>query len=300
MIMGKRKCAYSLCDDEALEFDSGYQETKIQYDTLLKIMDETNSEDPIFDEWILNHKEVLSNTATFEEERKKRILILQKLLDKEDCPETERQLRGVFIGQKSDGVRLCGYYEMIAFAMVEDLKVREIFKKIQEKQEFADTIKALKDFKKSLEKVLAFQKNKNVEKFFRDFANRNDEPPMGMTIKDHNEFFANTTLRLITLDRVLKGQGVGRPSNNKLHEFVLYVAEIYQTLSEKKFTILRHRNTSGKDQGQYLPITHGHLFVCAAIDFAYFQCADKGEQFPRYSLENIYNSCEKAQKQLEK
>jgi hypothetical protein len=298
--MGKKSDAHSQGDIEALEFDSGYQEAKLQYDTLLKIKKGTNPEDPIFDEWILNHKEVLSNTATFEEEQKKRILILQKLLDKEDCPEAEKQLRGVFIGQKSDGIRLCGYYEMIAFAMVEELNIRETFKEIQEKQEFADTIKALKDFKKSLEKVLAFQKNKNVERFFRDIANRDDEPPMGMTIKDHNEFFANTTLRLITLDQVLKGQGAGRPSNNKLHEFVLYIAEIYQTLSGKKFTILRHRNTSGKNQGQYLPITNGHLFVCAAIDLAYFQCEDKDEQFPRYSLENIYNSCEKAQKQLEK
>jgi hypothetical protein len=231
-----------------------------------------------------------------EKERQRQIKIFAEILGKDNCTLTHEKLEKTFYTIRKPGrtsvVPLMPGLAAFAFRALKNKQIRELPKdKIFEKK--------IHSLKSSLSKILTLMSDSDIEAFYRFYARRDHEVSEKVIMDSYYNFQKNVMRESARLGIYLyEEKNPGRPSLFEFYDFVFKLAQTYEDISGNKFTFFRHKETSGKNRGQYVAVTDGHRFVNAGIEWMYKMFDENNAIAKKYTDKNICNACEAAQKHL--
>lgn len=234
-----------------------------------------------------------------EKERQKQIKIFAKILGKNKCLLTHEKLEKTFYTIRKPGrtsvVPIMPGLAAFAFRALKNKQIKKVSKSKEDKI-FDKKIQSLKS---SLSKIVTLMSDSEIEAFYRYYARRDHEIPEKVIMDSYFNFQRNVMRESARLGVYLyEEKNPGRPSFPEFYDFVFKLVQTYEVISGNKFTVFRHKETSGKNKGKYIAVTDGHRFVCAGVEWMYKMFDENKTIKKRYTDKNIYNACEAAQKHL--
>ena len=161
---------------------------------------------------------------------------------------------------------------------------------------FTEKLNLLRD---SLHEVNMLMVDDDIQRLLRYFA-ANDEDPTEVVMNSYRKTFQRNQRLLIQMAGFIYDPSVkrGRPALTELNKYIGEIVALYERVSKKPFTVMKHKDTTKKG-GSYNPITTGHEFVTAAVEFVNEMAKAEGAT-SFFTDRNIYNVCEKVRSTLKK
>jgi len=228
--------------------------------------------DPVVDEETI--KELLPYTPPKLNEAKKRLYIIKSM--------------------RASGI---SHPPMLMANIAETIALRRRKLSAERRKDFLTEVNSLSSIIGKLQEKLD---NPAVRSFFENHMEEDhyDDPkyPYRQIYKNAIRFSAQLQLTC-TLVEGSHRQARGRPSHDDLVDYVAEIAKIYEKLSKKKFTILRHFDEARDEEAT--AITPGHRFVEKVIAWTEKQdFSPKKTNKSVFTKTNVYNACEAAQKRI--
>lgn len=224
-----------------------------------------------------------------------------EILGKENCPLAEKKLKQALFGDCEEGEIELSDARMSAQEVAQAINNKYIEKTYSEHPDYKRLYKKMEALRNALGDVYQYMNDPEVRDYFKSKDYEDEDILNNIIIKPGNDFLEKVNwcyMKLSTSLRFPKKKR-GRPSIGEFKKFVYFLAELYEDISGKKFTIQRNREETGKNEGKYLPVTPGHKFVWEVVTWMHDSLVDRGIEYSfRYTDKNIYNACENAQKKL--
>ncbi|HOO49700.1 MAG TPA: hypothetical protein PLK94_00275 [Alphaproteobacteria bacterium] len=243
----------------------------------------------------------IKNAEKHKKKQQAQVTAFLKIIGKENCPKSAQKLRQIFYSTRTDEgywtLPVLPFWGIKAMEAIGGQYIRKANSDNPDYKKFHKKITGLRD---ALRDICQYMKDPDIQKYYEVRAYNDKEVQAHITLKSDEEFFEQVRGRGMQLDMFLfEGKKLGRPSLKEFYNFVYQLARRYEEISEQKFTVLRHRESDGKNAGEYVPITPGHEFIYEAVRWICEEFKDTdGLPDLRYTDKNIYNACEQAQKRL--
>lgn len=281
--------------------DNWADDVREQMDSMLSALEKEGANKEKIEKYRKGYLREIKSAEAHEKEKQAQIAAFLKIIRKENCPIAAQKLRQIFYSTKTEGgtwkLPIMSFFASMSMQVLESKHITKTYSGDPDYKRFHKKITGLRD---SLRDICQYMNDPDIRKYYEAKAYNDDEVSAHVILKSDKDFFRQVQRRGIELDCFLySDKKPGRPSLKEFYNFVYQLARTYEEISGQKFTVLRHRESTGKNAGEYVPITPGHEFIYEAVRWTHeeFKDTDKGSDL-RYTDKNIYNACEQAQKKL--
>ncbi len=217
-----------------------------------------------------------------------------EILEKPGCYITEEKIRNSFGWKKEKTLTA---EPLLSVNLFKDIAIiRLIDEELTDRNKSNDDteLKIILKFQKTLKKALSLADYPIIQDLlFKYFVSLKEGLPREIMISEYENTLKGMNKIHRNIETLLHNpKRPGRPPLIDLYNYIHAIIDIYEKLSDKKFSILRHSEKSTDGKHEYSYITAGHRFVGCAMKLLHDEAKEKGCT-KEYTDKNIYNVCEK-------